>query len=190
MKFVLLFSVLIILSQVVSAETHYGGGVSYGPSTVKDPNKSTGNTNDLSISGIMTMPINRNYSAWRYWFEVGYNSFELDATNMEIGQRVTSASFTSIAQYGFSVSPDYRPWIGLGVGVGLNDFVDRLTLDEDGFIDEEFKDRSVTSLFIVFNSGASLRKTQAGLVFGVSFSHKVPLDDGIESSTLDFFFLY
>jgi len=189
MKYLIAVTLMFFISVSV-AETKYGAGISYGSYSVDDPDGTSARNSELALSGIMTMPINRNYAAWRYWFEIVHNEFTLEPSKTNVGQTVNSTTFEAIAQFGFNVSPYYRPWVGMGIGVGLNDYSDRITVTSDGFADRVLENRSGTSLFIIFNSGISLRKTKAGLIYGTAFNHKLALDNGIQASTLDLFFLY
>ena len=182
--------VTLFLSSISLAETRFGAAAVMGNYTVEDPDGNAGDSSESSVVGIMTMPINRNFPGWRYWFQLGHNSFELDAATDEIGQDVTSTSVEGIIQKGFNVSSDFKPWLGAGVGAAMSDFNDRFTVDSDGFLAERFEDRSSNSAYLILNTGISSRELSKGFYVGVSLSYKKPLNDGIEATELNLFFLY
>lgn len=182
--------VTLVLSTVSLAETRFGAAAVMGNYSVDDPDGNAGDSSESSVVGIMTMPINRNFPAWRYWFQLGHSSFELDASTDEIAQSVTSTSLEGIIQKGFNVSSEFKPWLGAGVGAAMSDFNDRFTIDSDGFLAERFEDRSSNSAYLILNTGVSSRKLSKGFYVGASLSYKKPLNDGIEATELNLFFLY
>jgi hypothetical protein len=135
------------------AETRFGIGVTQGNYSVEDPDGETDSTTETSVFGVMTMPFNRNLPEWRYWFELGHQSFDLDASQTNVGQSVTSTSFEAVIQRGLKISTGFRPWLGAGFGAGLNDYTDRYTIDQDGYLKEHFEDRSETNIYGILNAG-------------------------------------
>ncbi|MBL4866745.1 MAG: hypothetical protein JKY67_10265 [Pseudomonadales bacterium] len=192
--YILLLVLPIILFTSVSnaysyQNSRYGASVNFGNLSVSDPSGSTESKSKLFINGIMTLPMNRNYPNWRYWFDVSYTSFDLEPSITNLGQQVSSFSITSIAQKGFNVSSEFRPWIGLGLSLSLNDFENRFNIDRDGYIADHFSNRSETNLGAVFNVGLSLYPLKNGVFVGSNFSVFSPFDDGIELTKLSIFFL-
>jgi len=186
----LLVALLLVVSPLSNAETRFGVGVTQGNYSVEDPDGSADSTTEASIFGVVTMPMSRNWPDYRYWFQVEHKSFELDASTSEVGQDVTSTSLSAIIQRSFSVSSDFRPWLGLGAGAGINDYDGRHTIDEDGFLKDRFDDRSNTSMYLILNAGISFRKLDNGVFIGTSINYERPIDDGIESTNLNVFLLY
>ena len=172
------------------AETRYGLGVSTGNFSVEDPDGGAETVSETVLFGVMTLPVNRNYPLWRYWFEVGYRSFELEPSQTEVGQKVDSIKLDAQFQRGFNVSTHFRPWVGVGVGVDLSDYADRHTVDQDGYLKDHFSDRSETGIHGLLNAGIASRQFDAGFVLGASLTYEVPFGDTVESSTLNVFFLY
>ncbi len=181
---------LALLSQSVYAQSRFGLGVVTGSYSVDDPKGSTDSANETSLFGVMTIPVNRNFPDWRYWFGLNYNAFELEPSTQDVGQEVTSVSIETILQKGFNVSSEIKPYAGLGVGVGANDFTKRHTIDSDGYLAERYEDRSETSFYLIANLGVATRKLDSGFFIGTSLSYKTPLEDGIEATELNLFFLY
>jgi len=186
----LLVALLLVVSPLSNAETRFGVGVTQGNYSVEDPDGSADSTTEASIFGVVTMPMSRNWPDYRYWFQVAHKSFELDASTSEVGQEVTSTSLSAIIQRSFSISSDFRPWLGLGAGAGINDYEGRHTIDEDGFLKDRFDDRSNTSMYLILNAGISFRKLDNGVFIGTSINYERPIDDGIESTNLNVFLLY
>lgn len=185
-----IFAVLLFASCAVQADTKYGAGLIKGSYSVEDPDGSTDSASETAVVGIMAMPMNRNFPAWRYWFQLGHNSFDLDAGVNEVGQDVTTTSLEAQIHRGFNVSSEFKPWLGVGLGVSLSDYEGRFTIDSDGFLADTYEDRSETNMFLVLNTGAASKKLDGGFHIGVSLSQKVPFDDGVEATELNLFFLF
>lgn len=186
----ILFVALASASVQVHSEVHFGIGASTGTYSVEDPKGSTDSDSTSSIFGVLTMPVDRNYPLWRYWFELNHRSFELEASQTDIGQKVSSTNINAIVQRGFDVSTQLRPWIGFGLGAGLNDYEDRYTIDQDGYLKDLYDNRSETDFTGLLNVGLATRKLDAGMALGASLTYEVPLTDGIEGTTLNVFIMF
>ena len=193
MKVLVCALLLTTITSVVHAssyqKTRFGASVNFGNLSVEDPNGESESKSELFISGIMTLPMDRNYPEWRYWFDATYKSFELAPSISNIGQQVSSFSISAVAQRGLNVSSEFRPWLGIGLNLSLDDYENRFLVARDGFISERFSNRSETNLGIVFNVGISLYPLKNGLYFGSSFSVFSPFENGINSTQLNIFFL-
>ena len=190
MKAFIVLGFLLLAGSTSAADTKFGAGIVKGNYSVEDPDGSTDSASETAVVGVMTLPVNRNFPSWRYWFQLGHNSFSLDSGGSDVGQDVTSTSLEAHIHRGFNVSSEFKPWLGLGMGASLSDFENRHSVDEDGFLDETFEDRSETNMFLVLNGGAASTKLEGGFHIGAALSHKVPLDDGIEATELNLFFLF
>lgn len=181
---------LALLSASAYAETHFGLGAATGTYSVEDPEGPTDEDSTTSVFGVLTMEVDRNYPLWRYWFELNHRSFELEASQTNVAQKVSSTNFNTILQRGFNVSSQVRPWIGAGLGVGLNDYEDRYTIDQDGYLKELYDNRSETDATGLLNVGIATRKLDAGISLGASFTYEIPLTDGIEGTTFNVFIMF
>jgi len=170
--------------------TRLGVSVSGANYTVNDPDGDANDTSTGYLSGIVTAPISRNHLAWRWWGEVSYRQFTLDPGVNTIGQKVTSFAVSGVAQHGFNVHEHYRPWIGLGLQAGLNDYKNRHTVDSGGFLDQRYGDRNQTSFNLLLNAGVSSRPLGGGYFVGGNLTYHSPLDDGIEGIQLQMFVLF
>lgn len=181
---------LFVTSFPAYSEVHFGIGASTGTYSVEDPKGATDSDNTTSVFGVLTMPVDRNYPLWRYWFELNHRSFEVDASQTKIGQKVKSTNINAMIQRGFNVSTQLRPWFGFGVGAGLNDYEDRYTIDQDGYLKDLYDDRSATDITGLLNVGLATRKLDAGFSLGTSLTYEIPLTDGIKGTTLNVFIMF
>lgn len=178
------------MSTCAFADTLYGLGASTGTYSVEDPEGTTDSDSTTALFGVITLPVDRNYPLWRYWFELNHRSFELEASQTNIAQKVTSTNFNAIVQRGFNISPQIRPWIGVGLGAGLNDYEDRYTIDQDGYLKDLYDNRSETDITGLLNIGIATRKLDAGISLGAAFTYEIPLTDGIEGTTFNVFIMF
>lgn len=171
----------------------YGITGSFANLSVDDPNGSTDTTSATYLSGVYTMPINRNDPSLRYWFELKYRSFELDSStssSTQVGQDVTSLSLSATAQKAWAAQSIGAYWVGLGAELGLDDFENRHTVDSGGFLAQSFPDRSASNLGLIINSGFNLKKTQDGYFIGMNVNYHIPIDDGIDGFSVNAFVLW
>lgn len=185
-----MFAALAAMSTCAFSDTLFGVGVATGSYSVDDPKGPTDKDSTTSVFGAMAMPINRNYPLWRYWFELNHRSFELEASPSNIGQKVSSTNINAMVQRGFNVSTQLRPWIGIGLGAGLNDYEDRYTIDQDGYLKDLYENRSATDITGLLNVGIATRKLEAGFSLGTSLTYEIPLTDGIEGTALNVFIMF
>lgn len=178
------------VAATATADVRFGLGASTGTYSVEDPKGPTDEDSATSIFGAITMPINRNYPLWRYWFELNHRSFELEPSESNIAQKVSSTNFNTIFQRGFNVSSQIRPWLGVGFGAGLNDYEDRYTIDADGYLKDLYENRSETDITGLLTMGLATRKLDAGISLGASFTYEIPLTDGIEGTTFNVFIMF
>lgn len=186
-KVIIMLATVALSHNAYSAQpqsTRFGVGVSAANFTVNDPDGSTGDASVGYLSGLMVTPLSRNHPYIRLYTELSYRRFTLDAGVNTVGQKVTSLSLGGIAQHAFNVSPNYRPWIGLGLQAGLNDYKNRHTVDSGGFLDQQYADRSQTSFNILLNAGLSFKH----VAFNITYHS--PLDDGIEGVQVQMFYLF
>lgn len=179
-----------VVSISAQAEMKFGAGFVAGDYTVQDPEGDTDSADETGVVGIITLPVNRNYPSWRYWFQLGHNSFEYEARTDQVGQEVTYTSLEGQIHLGFNVAREFKPWIGAGLGASLADYEGRHTIDEDGYLADSFEDRSETNTFLLLNAGLASTKLDAGFHVGLAATHKIPFDDGIEATELNLFFLF
>ena len=184
------FALLATVPAIVHADTHFALGASTGTYSVEDPEGPTDEDSTTAIFGVLTMEVDRNYPLWRYWFELNHRSFELEASQTNVAQKVSSTNFNAIVQRGFNVSSQVRPWIGAGLGVGLNDYEDRYIIDQDGYLKDLYDNRSETDMTGLLNVGIATRKLDAGISLGAALTYEIPLTDGIEGTTFSVFIMF
>jgi len=158
--------------------------------SVEDPNGDTDSTNTSYLSGFVLTPLNRNQPSVRLWYELSYRSFDLDPSTTNIGQEVSSLSLSATIQKGWSSKMVDAYWVGIGGELNLDDYSKRLTVDSDGFINQQFNDRNETILGVLLNAGFNLPKTSGGYVYGFNFNYRMPIDDGINGISASFFVMW
>ena len=191
---------LVLLSVCQSAvgkgKTRYGLGLNVASLSVDDPegdNTGSGSTESEVVtyfSGIMTTPINRNNQTLRLWYELKYRRFSLEPTTVAVGQDVRSLSVSVTAQTAWSTQNIGAYWVGVGGELGFDEFTNRTTVDQDGFLAQSFSDRKETNIGLLLNAGLNSRKTKGGYFVGLNVNSHVSLTDGIDGVSMTAFVLW
>ncbi len=140
---------------------------------------------------MMTLPFNKNNKNIRWWLEGHYRSFDVPSSETLVGQEYSALGLNGLIQYSFNVSNLVRPWVGVGGGVNFSNYKNRKFTDSEGFtIGQEAPNRDETNLDFLLNLGLSLRKTDAGIFYGVNLVHHITLDNGVDGTRLTIFALF
>lgn len=192
MKFVLkllLFTFPLANTAIASEYIKYGVAGNIGNFSVEDPDGDTASQNSTYLSGILLTPVNRNNPSMRLWYEFSFRSFDLDASTSNIGQEVNSLSISATLQKGWSTKTIDAYWVGIGAALSLDDYSDRFKLDNQGFLSQQFNDRSETILGIIFNAGFNMPAAK-GYMYGFNFNFHLPIDDGVSGISTSLFVMW
>ena len=159
----ILFLNSIILSQLSYADSNWLFSVDgqAGYFSINDPDAGTEDTNTIIPR------VTVGYKISRTWSVSGIYDFidvSFDAEPGIIGQEGEGSAFGLLGAYQYPLFDNTPLEIRAGLKVISLDFTNRLTLDGDGFIDEEFNDRSLSETVFVINGDV---KKQIGETFYV-----------------------
>lgn len=169
----------------------FGAGLSVGNYTVNDPVGPTESTTSATLSLVMAMPVHPKLPRFQLFNRLSYTSFELDTVGNDVAQDVSSLSIESMVRRAFPTREmPFKPFIGAGIGLGFNDYKNRLTLDKDQFVDEVFSNRSTNDLYSLLSVGLAFKKNEIGMLFGAALTQRIRFGDDIDSTELGIYVLY
>ncbi|ALP54968.1 hypothetical protein Tel_17075 (plasmid) [Candidatus Tenderia electrophaga] len=163
MKLVGCFAVLACVGVAQAGEFGY---TAYGASlSVDDPDGTTSSTSYLApFNGFYADSLKRDI---RYQVEAFADSVILDAGINQIGQKVQYQGVGLSLQHRFRLTPDIKPWLGVGVDYIDLRYRDRHSVDTGGYLTYRFPDRSESGMNLVLNAAnywAFSRSWDIGLV--------------------------
>lgn len=115
----------------------------------------------------------------RYYAELHYGEFAIDADGSTVGQDVTQTAIAVSYQARFRLTRSFRPWAGAGVGYSNAEFRNRHTVDSDGYLAERFSDRAVSGFFVVLNASNYWEYNDV-FDYGAHLSLELPVDSDIQ----------
>lgn len=180
--------IILLFPVVANAKYLYGVSANIGEFTINDPDGDTGTASVPYIGLHFITPVSQNYSKWRLFYSFYYRDFELSPTTEQIGQSVSSISFSTSIQKAFDVSEYYRPFVGVGVSVNVDRFTQRQISDDEGFLLKNYDDRDATNVGLLFNAGLNLKKFGKGYYFGFDADYHLSLGSGIDGLSANVFF--
>lgn len=125
-------------------EIRYGWQGSYINFTIDDPDGSADSESEFNVmSVVMDYTLSRTS---RILANLNLYEFDLDASTTKIGQHIETTSISSYYLHRFRWSRTFKPWLGLGLVVNMDDIDKRHRVDSDGFLVERFDDREETSI--------------------------------------------
>lgn len=186
----LAFIVALICSPSYAADTfHFGVAPSVATVLVKDPDGNTKSGTTASLTNfLVTQAVGRD----RLFYQGYFQAFSLKAGVSDIGQNVENIGVNVSGQIalrnarGFS---PWTPWAGLGLGAAQGKYKLRHTIDQDGYLLNEYADRSRLNYYVVGNLSNewALKK---GWGTGVTLQYQHPITGGIKSLSVAFTILY
>ena len=124
----------------------------------------------------------------RYWGEFYYQDATLKASQTSVGQSVSQYGLQLSAQKSFYVNAIWSPWLGVGVDLSQNSYSSRHTVDDDGFLQNRFADRSEIDPGLIFNL-ISETELNRDWEMGVKLEQRLSITDGIDQLSLSVFVL-
>ncbi len=173
---------LILLSYLVTTgyakdEIRYGWSPSFVALSIDDPDGNTNSSSELQLlGGTVIYPLSRST---RTLVSLSLYDFELDAGVNKIGQGVESLSIAGSYQWKFKMSRKFKPWLGVGLNINMDELTNRHTIDQDGYLAQTYTDREETSIGI--NLGASHEwDISDGILMGLNIEYLIPLGESLE----------
>jgi len=161
-------------------------GLMVGTSSMKvdDPDGKTAATTEFSFPNVLLVSdLTRDK---RLFINMFGQSGTLDASTTEIGQDITRIGATGMLQFAFF---DKAVWLGAGLGVVQEKFESRHQVDDAGFLNSEFKDR--TEIAVPFLVGVSTQYSiNRDLDIGLHLQYEAPLRGDINVLSAYAYILY
>ena len=116
-------------------------------------------------------------------FNADYIDTDFDASTTNVGQDVSGISISGIWRNRIPMSRHFKPWLGVGLSIDQIDYVNRYTVDGDGFLARSFTDRSETDLSLLLSTSL-LFGNERSRSFEADLTYKIPFDKGLEGISL------
>ncbi|MCW9023061.1 MAG: hypothetical protein OQK73_00120 [Gammaproteobacteria bacterium] len=164
-----------------------GAGLSFDTYSVDDPNGSTSQSSDISPFHLFYFSkINRDS---RWYAEFYKTDFKLAAGVNTIGQKVETSALVLGYQQRFVFTKWLKPWAGFGVVTAKDTITARHTIDSDGYLDQTYSDRAITSFSAVVNGTIELELNKK-FNFGLRGQYLHSFDNSIQGFSAGAMLLY
>lgn len=145
-------------------------------------------------SNIGGQPIGLIYTDWflggyRYWTEAYYYSATLDDTSNNIGQDVERYGLRFSLQKNFRIVQAWAPWLGAGLDVSQAKYTVRHTKDSEGFLLNQYPDRSETAVSLLVNAVSEWSLSQDWSV-ALKLEQSIPLSSDVSEFLVSGVLLY
>lgn len=168
---------------------HFGIAPSVAMVSVKDPDGSTKSSATASLTNfLVTQSVGRD----RLLYQGYYQTFSPKAGISDIGQNVEIIGVNISGQMALRNTRRFSlwaPWAGLGLGAAQGKYKLRHTIDQDGYLLNEYADRSRLNYYLVGNLSNewALKK---GWSTGVTLQYQHPIAGDIKLLSIAFTILY
>lgn len=108
--------------------------------SVDDPNGDS--EDDWAIRPINAVYTDRAFDKYRYWAEAFYQDTVLSASSTQIGQQVTQLGIRGSIQLEMARHSIGTSWLGTGLQFSYDNYRNRHTIDDAGFLAQTYADRS------------------------------------------------
>ena len=141
----------------------------------------------INIVYVRETPLKR----WRYWAEAYYHRTHFDAEPGSLGVTAQQLGASLSLQQALDLSffPQKHIYVGGGLQIAYNRYTKRHNVDNDGFLDERYKDKSKLqqSLLLHLFYELPLKQTWTG---GLKLEQNLPINDDITETSLSFVVLF
>lgn len=157
-------------------------GVAVGLANVAVDDPVSETANEWLIRPINLIYTNELLSARRYWLEAFYQDAVLPASQSRIGQHVKQLGLRASLQQRLGTGTIGESWLGAGLQLSSDRFVNRHTVDSAGYLAQRYPDRSGGQAAILLSYVLERNMFNHDVAFKVEKS--VPLSDGVSEFTL------
>lgn len=143
-----LLCALTVIATINSAharnEIKFGWEPAFRSLSIEDPNGPTGSESGLDALTVAVALQHQRDD--RYLVMLGRSEFSLEGSQTEIGQNVESLSVSAYYKHRLRLSDGFKPWLGAGPVISIDEATGRFTVDQDGFLAQRFPDRDDTGV--------------------------------------------
>jgi len=185
---IILILFLLYSFSVQAAEgARLGYGLSLSNVTVEDPDGNVPTSTDFGFLNFYFF--DELWRDTRYYAEFVKLATDIDAEPSKIGQDISSTGLRTSFQKRWRLGRSFKPWIGLGIGVFQEEFTQRYTVDNAGFLLVTFPDRDVSSVMLSVDAMNEWSLSER-FDIGVRLLYALPLDDGSKGISATAMLLY
>ena len=164
-----------------------GYGMGFSRLQVDDPDGDT-------ETAVAFQPIRLIFSDWtesgnRIWLETYFQNTELRASETLIGQYVEHAGMRFQVQRNFALHRHFKPWFGVGLDISVSRYIRRHTMDDEGFLLQDFGSRSNNASGVVLSAMNQWRVNSEWDV-GARIEQLIATQNAIDETSLSMFFLF
>jgi len=121
---------------------------------------------------------------------VGYDKFTLGASASNIGQDVARTGGSVSYQSMFRFTREFKPWVGVGLGVASESYKTRYTLSSGGnSVPASPPERSVNNIFAVLNISTEWQVNKT-FDMGVHLQYEHPSGDGTKTLRIGIYIVH
>lgn len=128
-------------------------------------------------------------STARFWSEVYYQEGSLTPSPQEIGQAFKRLGARLSIQSHLNLTLPGKPWFGVGLQVEQENYSLRHTVDEEGFLLQNYPDRDNLALSVLVDAATEWRLSRRWDVSGKAV-YALPVNKGIAEIAIAAVFLY
>lgn len=168
----------------------YGFAIDATLTQVDDPRGTSERENSLqpiNVIYVREIPLKR----WRYWAEAYYHRTRFDAKPGSIGLTAQQLGASLSLQQALDLSffPRQHIYAGAGLQLAYNRYTKRHNVDDNGFLDESYKDKSKLqqSLLLHLFYELPIKTPWTG---GLKLEQNIPINDDITETSLSFVVLF
>ncbi len=193
MKRLLLITVLFSCIQSIEARDSGSSSFRFGyfPKMVffevNDPDGKTDSASDFQyIGALITLKLERDTRLMSY---IALYDFNLDAGFNQVGQSVETTSFAAYYQSQFKLGRSFKPWLGVGGVINIDEFTNRVDTDQDGFLRNTFKNRNETVPGIGLIASQEWELNDS-ISLGLNVEYLIPIGDTLEGLSVGLSVIY
>lgn len=148
--------------------------------SVDDPVGET--ANEWLIRPVNLIYTNELLSSRRYWLEAFYQDAVLSASQNKIGQQIKQLGLRASLQQRLGADRIGYSWLGAGLQLSNDRFVNRHTVDSAGYLAQSYPDRSGGQAAFLVSYVLERKIYNRDVAFKLEKS--VPFSDGVSEFTL------
>ncbi len=142
--------------------------------TVDDPDGDS--ETEWAVRPINFIYTDRAFDSYRYWAEAFYHDTVLSASTSKIGQEIKQLGVRGSIQKEISRHTLGDSWLGAGLQLSYDDYKNRHTVDNAGFLAQTYSDRSGFESALLINY--VLEKNIAGWDVAGKLEKSIAIGDG------------
>lgn len=130
----------------------YGAALSVANMKITEPDGRTPNRETMTPFTLIATDWLAYGNGNRYWIEYVNGSTSYSASEEVVGQNLNYSALRVIIQRHLNLGKHIKPWFGVGLSISRSTFRIRHTKTDDGFLKQQFDDRTSNRLGLIFNA--------------------------------------